>query len=78
MLLQRRDKVLRQLRPVHAAVQVMDDVVPIIVRPCIVWARQAVIGQLVVVPWVMWVNKDVLAPVCMCTGRAGNCIADGQ
>jgi hypothetical protein len=47
---------------VEAAVEVVQDVVPIIVGACVVRAVKAVVGGPVRAAWGVWVNKDVLRP----------------
>lgn len=57
-----------QFAPVQPAVGVVDYVIAIVVRPAVIWTCQAVIGQLVIIRWSRWVDKDVLA---LRQGRAG-------
>lgn len=52
-----------QLAPVQATVGMVDDVVAVIVGLRVVGAGKAVVCELVIITWTVWVNKDVLAPV---------------
>ena len=53
---------LRQLRPVSLGVEVMQDVIAIIEGLLVVRAVNAVVGAREWIPWVLDVNKDMLAP----------------
>lgn len=53
---------LRQLRPVSLGVEVMQDVIAIIEGLLVLRAVNAVVGARERIPWVLDVNKDMLAP----------------